>query len=140
MTIRTGGCLCGDIQIEASGTPVTMGECHCRQCQKNCGGNAAAFVVYPKAAVKLSKGELRFYKTVADSGNKIARGFCPQCGTPIMSTLDRTDDVVIVKLGALDDPSFFTPRVEFWTSAAHRWTDFPEDAIQFSENPPPLKT
>ena len=95
-------------------------------------------MVFPKAAVKLVKGELRYFNMVADSGNKIARGFCPNCGTPIMSNLERTDEIIIVKLGALDDRSFFTPEVVFWTSTANHWAKFQEDTIQHTENPPPL--
>ena len=138
MTKHSGGCLCGDIRIEITGDPLTSGECHCGQCQKNCGGNAAALMVFPKAAVKLIKGELRYFDTVADSGNKISRGFCPNCGTPIMSNLERTDEIIIVKLGALDDRSFFTPEVVFWTSTANHWAKFPDDTIRHAENPPPL--
>lgn len=136
MEKRTGGCLCGEVAIEITGDPLTMGECHCGQCRRNCGGNAAAFLMYPAAAVTLTKGSLSHFDTVADSGNKIARGFCPNCGTPIMSTLERSDEIVIVKLGALDDPSFFTPQAEFWTSTAHDWVTFPQGAVQFEENAP----
>lgn len=138
MSHHTGGCLCEKVRIEVTGDPITSGVCHCGQCQRNCGGNAAALMVFPKSAVKLIRGELRYFDTVADSGNKISRGFCPNCGTPIMSRLERTDEIIIVKLGAMDDPSFFTPEVVFWTSTAHNWATFPEGTIHFPENPPPL--
>ena len=137
---RAGGCLCGDVRIEVTGEPMTSGVCHCGQCQKNCGGSAATFMVFTAANVSLLKGELRYFDTVADSGNKISRGFCPNCGTPIMSRLERTDKVIIVKLGAMDDPSFFTPEAVFWTSTAHDWADFPDNTDQYFENPPPLGT
>ena len=134
MTQHNGGCLCGDILIEIVGEPIIEGECHCGQCRKNCGGNAAAFLMFQKDAVKLVKGKLRYFETVADSGNKIARGFCPRCGTPIMSNLLRTDEIIIVKLGALDDPSFFKPKMVFWTSAAHDWAQFPKGAVLCEKN------
>ena len=137
MTVHEGGCLCGDVRIQISGEATLEGECHCGQCRKNCGGNAAAFLMFPKDAVRLVKGNLRYFDTIADSGNKIARGFCPNCGTPIMSFLERSDEIVIVKLGALDDPSFFTPKMVFWTSAAHDWAQFPEGAVLCRENTPP---
>ncbi|MEP6343787.1 MAG: GFA family protein [Maricaulaceae bacterium] len=138
MKQHTGGCLCGNVRIEITGEPMTSGVCHCGQCQKNCGGNAAALMVFPTTAVKITKGKLRYFDTIADSGNKISRGFCSNCGTPIMSNLERTDEIIIVKLGAMDDPSFFTPTVVFWTSVAHSWATFPEGTVQFPENPPPL--
>ena len=55
-----------------------------------------------------------------------------------MSNLERTDEIIIVKLGALDDRSFFTPEVVFWTSTANHWAKIQEDTIQHTENPPPL--
>lgn len=136
MTVHKGGCACGDIRIEVMGEPLMVGECHCGQCHKNCGGSPASLTIFPKSAVTLTKGALRFFATTADSGNKINRGFCPTCGTPIMSTLERTDEIVVVKLGALDDPSLFTPQVVFWTSTAHDWASFPDGTIQYEKNPP----
>ena len=136
MTVHTGGCACGDIRIEAAGEPLMVGECHCGQCQKNCGGSGASLTIYPKDAVRITKGSLRFYATTADSGNNVNRGFCQNCGTPVMSTLDRSDEIVVVKLGALDDPSVFTPQVVFWTSEAHAWTKFPDGTVQHEANPP----
>lgn len=136
MTVHTGGCACGDIRIEATGEPIMVGECHCLQCQKNCGGSAASLTIFPKTAVQLLKGTLSFYATTGDSGHKVNRGFCPKCGTPIMSTLERSDEIIVVKLGALDDPSVFTPQVVFWTSTAHDWASFPEGAHLFETNPP----
>lgn len=88
------------------------------------------------AAVTVTKGQLRFYDTVADSGNKISRGFCTNCGTPIMSKLESDKDILVIKLGALDDLKFFSPKAVFWTSTAHDWAQFPDGAIHFEENPP----
>lgn len=136
MTTREGGCLCGDVRIEVAGDPVTQGICHCRQCQRNCGGSAATFLIYPAQSVTLTQGELRYFDTVGDGGSAVARGFCPNCGTPIMSSLEHVDAVRIVKLGAFDDPSFFKPEAVFWTTEAHDWAEFPENAVQFEHNPP----
>jgi hypothetical protein len=31
----TGGCLCGNVRIEASGLPYRVGLCHCLDCRKH---------------------------------------------------------------------------------------------------------
>lgn len=136
MTIREGGCLCGEVRIEATGYPLLQAICHCRQCQKNCGGSPASIVMYPSNSVALKKGELRYFDTPADSGNHVSRGFCTQCGTPIMSSLSSTNDFTIVKLGAFDDPSFFEPGSVFWTSEKNEWARDPEGVPCFEGNPP----
>lgn len=136
MTTRKGGCECGAVRIEVSGDPMMQALCHCRQCQKNCGGNAAAIVLYPTQALTITQGELKFHGTKADSGNVVSRGFCPECGTPMLSKVSTTDDFRIIKLGAFDDPSFFEPGTVFWTKEAHAWARDPEGAVCFEANPP----
>ena len=44
------------------------------------GGVAAA-----KGTFKLLKGEPKIYIKTAESGNKRAQAFCPECGTPVES-------------------------------------------------------
>lgn len=136
MTTRTGGCQCGAVRIEVSGEPMMQALCHCRQCQKNCGGNAAAIVMVPTPALNFLQGELRYYGTQSDSGNVISRGFCSECGTPMLSKISTTDDFRIIKLGAFDDPSFFTPQTVFWTKEKHQWAQDPEGAMCFEDQPP----
>ena len=77
MSIQTGRCLCEEVELEVHADPISCGRCHCLQCQKNCGGSPSTFLMLPANAVKLTKGELRYYDTIADSGNKISRGFAP---------------------------------------------------------------
>ena len=136
MTEITGRCLCNDIEIVMNADPLVSGKCYCSQCQKSCGGSSASVLVFPAQAVNVTKGELRFHESLADSGSKVGRGFCPNCGTPILSRLEHNKDILVVKLGALDKPESFRPTVAFWTSEAHDWSKFPDDCIQFTHNPP----
>ena len=135
MTKETGRCLCDKVQLEFLSEPISCGRCHCLQCQKNCGGSPSTLLIYPAQAVKLTQGELKFFDTVADSGNKISRGFCPTCGTPVMSKLERTDEIVIVKMGVMDDPSKYRPDTIYWTSMAQDWAHIPEDCVTYEANP-----
>ena len=135
MSKVTGRCLCDKVQLEFIADPISCGRCHCLQCQKNCGGSPSSFLIFPAQAVKLTHGELKYFDTVADSGNKISRGFCENCGTPVMSNLERNDEIIIVKLGVMDDPSKYTPSAIYWTSAAQDWAHLPDDCTQYTHNP-----
>jgi hypothetical protein len=98
----TGGCLCGDVRIEATGKPYRVGLCHCLDCRKHHGALFHASAIFPQEAVTVS-GATGGYK---------GRHFCPRCGS---SVFGRSGDEVEVYLGTLDAPDRFTPTYELWT-------------------------
>jgi hypothetical protein len=98
----TGGCLCGDVRIVASGKPYRVGICHCMDCRKHHGALFHASAIFPQSAVTIA-GETRDYG---------GRHFCPRCGS---SVFGRIADEIEVNLGALDAPDQFVPTYEIWT-------------------------
>jgi len=104
----TGGCLCGDVRIRASGEPYRVGLCHCLDCRKHHGALFAATAIFPEDAVTV-EGETREYQ---------GRHFCPRCGSSIFA---RTGDEVEVHLGALDAPNQLKPTYELWTVRRESW-------------------
>ena len=56
----TGGCLCGNVRIVASGLPYRVGLCHCLDCRKHHGALFHASAVFPQEAVTID-GETRDY-------------------------------------------------------------------------------
>src|SRR5262245_45905338 len=97
-----GGCLCGKVRFTISKPPLAMRVCWCRVCQYLAAGNASVNVVFPSDAFHI-EGELRDYESVADSGNRMHRKFCPSCGTPLFSAAESRPHLLIVRNGALDD-------------------------------------
>ena len=57
----TGGCLCGNVRIVASGRPYRVGLCHCLDCRKHHGALFHASAIFPQDAVKID-GETRDYR------------------------------------------------------------------------------
>lgn len=111
----TGGCLCGDVRIVASGRPYRVGLCHCLDCRKHHGALFHASAIFPKDAVAISGA------THAYAG----RHFCPRCGSTVFG---RSGDEVEVNLGSLDEPDRFVPTYELWTVRRESWLPrFPLD-------------
>src|ERR1035437_7239202 len=108
-TLITGGCMCGAVRYECSAEPMMSANCYYKECQRSSGGALTSVLVVPKAAFKLTKGEPKHYEVTADSGNKVSRGFCTNCGSPILSLLTGMPNVVAIKVGSLDDPASFKP-------------------------------
>src|SRR3954471_10556167 len=104
----TGGCLCGNVRIVASGLPYRIGLCHCLDCRKHHGALFHASAVFPQDAVTIN-GETRDYA---------GRFFCPRCGSSIFS---RTADEIEVNLGSLDAPDQLMPTYESWIVRRESW-------------------
>ncbi len=134
-TLFTGGCTCGAVRYECSAEPIMSANCYCRDCQRSSGTALASVLIVPKAAFKLTKGELKHYEVTADSGNKVSRGFCPNCGSPILSLLTGMADVVAVKAGSLDDPSRFKPAANVYMASAQSWAPVRADLLRFEKMP-----
>jgi len=126
MSNYVGGCTCGAIRYEAAAEPILMLNCHCRDCQRASGSAYAAIAVFPKGAVKL-EGAPRYHTRVGDSGNKVERGFCPACGSPVCALLEHLPDVMGVSAASLDDPSRFQPAMDIFTTSAHAWDHMDPD-------------
>ncbi len=131
----SGGCACGAIRYESAVEPVMMLNCHCRDCQQSSGGPFASFVVIPKEAFKLVKGELRFYGSSSEMGGKTRRGFCSECGSPIQGTPDAVPHIVAIRVGSLDDSSWFSPQLDVWVSDAQRWNHLNPALKKFEKYP-----
>src|SRR6478735_4966015 len=104
----TGGCLCGDVRLVASGRPYRVGLCHCLDCRKHHGALFHASAIFPQDAVTID-GETREYA---------GRFFCPRCGSPVFA---RTADEIEVNLGSLDAPDQLMPTYESWIVRRESW-------------------
>jgi hypothetical protein len=104
----TGGCLCGDVRIVATGQPYRVGLCHCLDCRKHHGALFYAAAIFPAEAVTV-EGWTRHFAH---------RHFCPRCGSSVFA---RWDDEIEVHLGALDAPDQFAPTYEGWTVRREAW-------------------
>src|SRR5881394_858584 len=95
-----GGCACGAIRYESKAEPLLMLHCHCRDCQRSSGGAFSSFVIVPKESFKLSQGSLRFHDSPSDAGGKTHRGFCADCGSPILARNDANPDIVAIRVAS----------------------------------------
>ena len=135
-TTYRGGCQCGAIRYEIAAEPMFGGQCQCRDCQHETGGGHTSFMAFPAPAVKLT-GTPRFYEVVADSGNRVRRGFCPTCGCSVISLSSGMPEMTAVPAGSLDDPSVFKPAFVVYTSRGHAW-DLVDPALPSFPQMPPM--
>ena len=133
----TGGCLCRAVRFRITAQPIAMRLCWCRVCQYLASGNATVNVVFPSDAISI-EGELRDYRSVADSGSVMHRRFCPTCGTHLFSASESRPHLIIVRNGALDDTALASPRATIWTTQAPEWAWIDESFPHHAGNRRPL--
>jgi len=133
----TGGCLCKAVRYEIAAEPIVARTCWCRVCQYIGAGSATVNVAFPKSATKVS-GELRDYRSVADSGAVMHRRFCPTCGTHLFSEAEPRPYTIFVRAGTLDDPEIARPAATIWTSRAPSWACIDDSIPRIEGQPPPV--
>jgi hypothetical protein len=115
-----GGCACGAVRYECSSEPIMAVNCHCGDCQRATGTAYASAVFVPGPALRITKGNPRYHTTATDSGSMASRGFCPECGCPVIAK-SSGHPMLIVYAASLDDPSWHHPTMDVFTSRAQFW-------------------
>jgi hypothetical protein len=83
MSLLTGTCFCGAVEIEVSGAPEAMGYCHCSSCRSWSAAPVNAFTLWKPENVKVTKGAEfvgRFSKTKMSD-----RQYCTKCGGHLLN-------------------------------------------------------
>src|SRR5579871_2553633 len=111
----TGGCLCRAVRYEIKSEPVAAVTCWCRACQYLAAGSSTVNLIVDKESVSVT-GVLASYESLADSGNKMVRRFCPHCGTPVFSDSSGRPKFTVLRAGTLDDPEIAKPSRAIWVS------------------------
>jgi hypothetical protein len=131
----TARCACGSVKFGFDTDPDFIAVCHCLDCKKASGGEAATWFGVPDSDFALSSGQTKSYGYVADSGKTLERNFCPECGSRLYtSKLQSFPGLVFVQLGSLDQPSLIQPKLEMFTKRRLAWVA-PLDLPQFTDMP-----
>ena len=131
----TAQCACGSVTFEFATDPTFIADCYCRDCRKASGGAFATFLGVPEGDFTLLSGQPKPFPYVAESGKRLERNFCPECGARLFTTnLESFPGTVFVMLGSLDRPELIAPVLEMFTKRRLEWTK-PLDLPQFDGMP-----
>jgi len=114
--IRTGGCQCGAVRFRVEGELGRASLCHCRMCQKAFAAPYAALVTVGWEQLVWTRGPRSRFQ----SSNKVHRGFCNACGTPLTFEWDAAK--IDVAVCAFDDAADIAPQVQLRAGSALPWT------------------
>jgi hypothetical protein len=117
-----GACHCGAVSFTAEVDPGRVMVCHCTDCQVLSGAPFRAVVAAPCDSLRV-RGQTKHYVKVAQSGNRRAQVFCPECGTPLWATAPENPTSVILRLGCIRQRAQLRPAVQIWRHSALPWVD-----------------
>jgi hypothetical protein len=130
-----GGCYCRAIRYQASGDALFKGQCHCRECQYISGGHPNVVIGMPEPGFAYTKGKAKAYRR-SDLDNPVAREFCPECGTHILTRTPNLPGAVLIKVGTLDEPKQFgAPQMVIFTVDKQSFHHVPEGVPTFERLP-----
>ncbi len=116
-----GRCHCGEISYEAVVDPGRVSLCHCSDCQMLTGSAYRVTVHAAKDRFVLRTGQPKLYVKTAESGNRRAHAFCPNCGAPIYSAALSDPQTYSLRVGCLEQRAALLPRVQQWCRSALPW-------------------
>ena len=129
-----GGCRCGQVRFTISAAPLLTGACHCTGCQRMTASAFSLSVAVPSEGFAVTKGEPVIGGLHRAESHHF---FCPHCMSWMFTRNEGMEWFVNVRTTMLDDPSWFTPFVETWTSEKLPWAKTP--AVHSFETLPPLE-
>jgi len=130
-----GGCYCGALRFRAEGEALFKGQCHCRECQYISGGHPNVVIGMAEPGFAYTKGAPKSFSR-ADLPNPVAREFCGDCGTHILTRTPALPGAVLIKVGTLDDPGVFgQAQMVIFTVDKQTFHHLPEGVAAFERGP-----
>ncbi len=130
-TTARGRCLCGAVQYEYTGEPVSIVHCHCESCRRQTSSPVATFVMVPAASLRFTSGKEQEYA----SSPGVRRSFCSVCGSPIAYRTERRPDIVDLYAGTLLDPTGLVPQSHVHAVEQLPWFEVLDDLPRYATTP-----
>ncbi len=119
-----GGCRCGKVRFRVTKLPLVTAACHCRGCQRMTASAYSTTLMLPPDGLEVTAGE-----TVAGGMHGgLEHGdhrHCDWCKSWLFTRVPTEWQAINVRATMLDDPSWFVPFMETYTSEGMPWARTP---------------
>jgi hypothetical protein len=130
-TTLKGGCFCGQIRYEATGTPFHETSCHCAICRGTTGAPWVAWFSLDRQQFRFTAGEPARFK----STRRGTRTFCSNCGTQLTFETQDYPTEIDVTICSLDDPDSLRPKDQTWIASKIKWVQLDSRLPQHRTSP-----
>ena len=129
-----GGCLCGEVTYQVTGSFIEAHNCHCSRCRY---GRAAAHASNTFVAIddlEYLRGEDRLKSYKVPDAKFFTQVFCEICSS-LMPRKDSERGVAIIPMGSLDDDPEIKPADHIFVDDKTNWHDITDGLPQFPKGP-----
>ena len=120
----TGRCHCENLTYRAEIDPEKILVCHCTDCQSISGSPYRWFAIVPEDNFELISGEPKTYMKIADSGDESLQVFCPDCASPLYSTVNKDGPRNFnIRLGTANERDQLKPKIQLWRRSSQSWAN-----------------
>jgi hypothetical protein len=116
MSVISGGCMCGAVRYEATGTPSNITHCHCADCRRSAGAPFVTWASFGRNEFRFTHGQPREFSFAGR-----LRSFCPACGTPLTFKAGVDAEEVDVTVCSFDHPEAILPGDHTWVEDRLPW-------------------
>ena len=134
MTKISGKCLCGNISYHADTEIKMMANCHCADCRAATGAAYGTLLFVSEDDLKVN-GSPKIFHHVADSGAKMEKHFCPDCGSQLFGKNSNRAGVVSVRAGGVEQTDIIQPGVNVYLTSKIPSTPVDPDLKGFDKMP-----
>ena len=128
----SGGCLCGGVKYQVSGTPQFAANCHCSMCRRQTGSAYLPAVGFDKNEFKFTKGENLVSKYSSSPGGE--RWFCRECGSALGGA-SKDQPMVFINMGTMEGDPGIKPQMHVFVGSKAPWDEITDKLPQHKEFP-----
>lgn len=127
-----GGCSCGAVRYQLEASPLSVYNCHCKDCQRYSGAGWSMSMIVTDDDLQLLSGDTESYGRTADSGNVIDMHFCANCHTWLWN-VPPAGGIKVMRAGSLDNMDWAAPVGNIWTDSKAAWASIDPGQVNFAK-------
>lgn len=127
-----GGCHCGAVRYEVTGTPQHVALCHCKDCRLSSGAPMVSWAAFAENELQVTQGTP---KTFNSSGSSM-RSFCSDCGSGLFyRNSEFLPGIVDIQSATLDNPDALPAVAHIQTAERLNWMETAHELPAFARYP-----
>ena len=110
MTVFSGKCLCGRVTYKVDTEPMAIFNCHCDDCRRATGSVFGTNLFVSEDKIEI-RGKVSSYSHISDSGSRMTKLFCPNCGSLMFGKNSAKVNVISIRAGTVDEKDLIKPMI-----------------------------